>query len=1125
MKAENLPCNVVNNVNCCYIYIKSNGLDSVQYISKINEFYSFLDFVCDILCVQKIKSSCEYYMCCTGAQQHLNDETNIKETQYLNQYDSSKLLCTYALIANEAAQLFGFQCSCGITKGSVIIGAVSISTNIINFDTYGDSINTAARIARNNTNGVYLSICDYQSKEIYYPDIVQDNEYNDEQLTNLIKKDINIDQSKEIFIKASPQYIFDQLHEKEYKGKGQIKIIQLLSIPTLKQYTCQALQHAYIQTSQQYFKEFNEQMGNNLFQTEQFDESLIEQPESFISVQASQDDECSDSNISFDNLDLNNLQILPENNNNDFNVTERIEQLQQSAPAIFTVKKEVQKISHWQYQQKLFNSRRDSISSVVQSNEYVTNASGENSVDQQKITFEFGSFARSNDFATHTYSSEKIRFNNDSNNSTMSNEEPVGSLLQPNLVKFFEVAQSSNTLRRTASQMLFESKPADATSKFHMQLLQEEDEIMQIQQNYQDELQKQEITFISSEDSDQINSTSEIQEMVLHNPKELKVNEQIEKLDQINTQISQVNPRPKIQNNFYSNYLQLGQIYQFMINFSKLYFEQVSENQEIFQSILKQVTIKTNFVLILYPLIQYLMGLFMIPQYNKLYIFSYQFNVKNLYCNIVMLKCITILLQHQLKKLKLQQLQCSYNAKQHKQHIKEIFKGKFNRILQVILVIIQILETLEYLVINESYTNYRNILLNKQHESIIISNIIFQQCNYLINSYQARLYSLISYQYQIKLIQLLVIFCLFLRKQLIIPLVFILNNVILSILQYTKFKTLIVDQTIKSEMLTQIQHGKQLLKNILPQISIDALLLTTLDQKSQDIVLLSGNKYQIQYLNTFECLLKQNQLSTFKQSLTQCYKNDYYSYRLSSLIQKYLILPNTRSLGQQRPLINFGNVGYLNLDVQQFTYFCSKHTTAENLHFLSKLFNKFDQRMKLAKNLIQVKISGDSYEIMSLPTIIKKYSANFDVNDVKIQQIQQYECIIQLIAVGLGFIQDCKAVLQTYLTWKDIVGLRVGISFGEVTGSILGNKICRFDTFGAVPIEAEQAQSNAPKNTIMLNEKVMKLLQNSNCIKEYIVDYLTSETMRSRKVNFNDEEINFHFVENNYGVYIDGLIK
>lgn len=48
------------------------------------------------------------------------------------------------------------NCSCGITKGDVIVGAISMSTSIINFDTYGDTINTAARIARNNVNGVFI---------------------------------------------------------------------------------------------------------------------------------------------------------------------------------------------------------------------------------------------------------------------------------------------------------------------------------------------------------------------------------------------------------------------------------------------------------------------------------------------------------------------------------------------------------------------------------------------------------------------------------------------------------------------------------------------------------------------------------------------------------------------------------------------------------------------------------------------------------------------------------------------------------------------------------------------------------------------------------------------------------
>lgn len=41
----------------------------------------------------------------------------------------------------------------------------------------------------------------------------------------------------------------------------------------------------------------------------------------------------------------------------------------------------------------------------------------------------------------------------------------------------------------------------------------------------------------------------------------------------------------------------------------------------------------------------------------------------------------------------------------------------------------------------------------------------------------------------------------------------------------------------------------------------------------------------------------------------------YYNLRFNQLLLKYSRLPNNRSFGPDRPVINFGKVAYLNLDV------------------------------------------------------------------------------------------------------------------------------------------------------------------------------------------------------------------
>lgn len=181
--------------------------------------------------------------------------------------------------------------------------------------------------------------------------------------------------------------------------------------------------------------------------------------------------------------------------------------------------------------------------------------------------------------------------------------------------------------------------------------------------------------------------------------------------------------------------------------------------------------------------------------------------------------------------------------------------------------------------------------------------------------------------------------------------------------------------------------------------------------------------------------------------------------------------------------------------------------------------------MKLCKNIIQVKICGDSYELMSLPLILKQYKSKVNLDKNKLIQLKNYDAVNQLIFLGLGFIEDCKSVLQKYFPEEsEKLGLRVGISFGEVLGSLLGNKITRFDTFGVVPILAEEAQSNASRNSIMIDKSAWNVLNNNiSVLKDYIIDFVTAETMKNNYANYNEEIVDFELIENEYGVGIKGI--
>ena len=71
-----------------------------------------------------------------------------------------------------------------------------------------------------------------------------------------------------------------------------------------------------------------------------------------------------------------------------------------------------------------------------------------------------------------------------------------------------------------------------------------------------------------------------------------------------------------------------------------------------------------------------------------------------------------------------------------------------------------------------------------------------------------------------------------------------------------------------------------------------------------------------------------------------------------------------------RPLVDFGNASYLNLDVANFTHFCSTTSVTDTMGFLQRLYKKFDRRIAMSRNCVKVKIAGDSYELVIQPALI-----------------------------------------------------------------------------------------------------------------------------------------------------------
>ncbi|CAL6093251.1 Nucleotidyl_cyclase [Hexamita inflata] len=1185
MKAERLPCDIVNNVNFCYLYILGENENGLAYISRLNQFYSLLDFFSEILGVQKVKCSHQYYMCCTGAQKHLNNESKVEEMNYDNAYDSSKLLFTFSLISVEVAKLFGFKCTCGITKGDVVMGAVSVSTSIINFDTYGDVINTAARIARNNPLGVYISVKDFRGIQHENDDQMTETD-DDNQFQQMMQNKMDTDKSKQLFLKAPPQYAFGQRVNKEYKGKGILAIQKLDPTRQLKQYTCQAFQQAYMTLIAECFTLMQDEDYSSLMTQldDSIESSLMETSESFVSNSFSEYSETTNSTDFVVRLQESNEYAdqmksdFTSTNTTTTNNSDKVEPIDgqllpklQSSDQEFDIKLRISAVSGVINSKDGFN---ESEQPLISKNYQIGKKSGKLAkpkykkggkltkkplIDQEVVSdcestdvstseeqhFDFEVLTRHLEMQSHiehvdnrqaAYSaSESIEF---SFNPQNEKNKQDNNLLNPQLHQFFEQAKISNSLRKQSStlpsQIMATQDNMKDDTKFHLQLIEEEEEIQHI---YHDNLNidMEGDIHMGENDSDQINSTSDIKLLDHHNTTSERRQSDADFQLQFKEKEKKL-PQPIEMKPLEKQIREMLGIHSFMKQFSKEYCNLMSTKLEVLDVWINSISLKYYMIELIVIIVNLICAkIVLCGDRSQSMIFSMRFETKKLYetcCYVYTAGCLFFSLYQihfvQLLNKELQQQKKKYNEKQ----LVKLLWGqfyKFNKVYDVCCGIIQSLKQLTLVTTLQSYKNL-NISLNNQSYLLvllIIDVFLYQLINLINGNFVTNMISVISFNYSQQLIQSTMLCCLYARQLPLLAVFQVIYNLILTIYKYSRLKPIMVDSKMKTEMQDQIQHGKRLLKNILPQITIDALLLTTLDKDSKDIVILSDRKHDMTMLHTIDELLAQQELPVFKQTLFESNTNkktDYYQLRLSQLIYKYLKMPNPRSFGAQRPAINFGNVAYLNLDVCSFTTFCSQHNAQQNMHFLSSLFNKFDERIKMAKNLIQVKISGDSYELLSQPTILKKYSAKLNFPDEKVEQLLEYESIIQLIAVGLGFIQDCKEVLQNYAKWKNILGIRVGISFGQVTGSLLGNKICRFDTFGNVPIEAEDAQTNAPRNTIMLNQKVVdKLDAGEAVINDYIVDYLTSETLRSRKANYGDEAIVFDYTVTDYGKVVQGI--
>ncbi|CAL5996168.1 Nucleotidyl_cyclase [Hexamita inflata] len=981
MESQQLPCQILQNVNICYISLKI-GNDNI-FISKLNQYYTILDTLCQATNVQKIKCGSDEYICCTGAQNYLENSNNL-EAEYKYQFDCSKIIITFALMAHKLAEIFDIECCCAITSGNVIMGAISTSS-VINFDSFGDTVNKAQIISKNNNNGVFVKIDDfYHQCSVCLDD-------GDNMDTEFIEYDIlNDDQMsdlRKIIINSQPFYEFERPTRQQYQGHGFINTVNVKS-----QYNLQLL------------------LLNILYKSHQ---TMF--PYSFI------------------------------------------EQLDQQTELVVEPLKDIEYISEQIMQPEIKQYQIMNNSTLKTENN-----------TQEQITF------NNKQYIGNIQSNQTIPLLYSSNLS-------CDNLLKPNIQKFLNNAKICNS---TSYTNLSQSRELQTP---HNNISNNSEEILY-------EIEDKSISF----NEDQVHI-----ETLKHS--------------------SQENSK-KIDNIISSTFYDFISIHKFMNSFSKTYCMLMCEKIDVFEIWVNGIDLKYSNYELIVVLMNTIFNKFMLTNnFLKIYLLSYQIHAKQtiqllnyVYCII----CPIFNLYQRLYYQKLKEQLKLQKQKYNKQTLQNLLWGKFhsaNKLYQVLSTSIDVLKMIIFIktILKYQYVSNQSIELNKLYIAMI-ANLYTNKCVLQAkNHFCSNMTPIITFNFWGKFLQILIKAIIFSISVPILFICYFVTYFMNTLLQYSKFKHIMIDSQLKSDLHYQIQHGKTLLGNMLPQIAIEALLLTTIEKDSKDLIILTNDQISKQQ----QTLLNIQQLIQYGHTpqLNSETISDLNQYRLCQMVKQHLIFHNS----QNRPLINFGEVAYLNMNLSKFSQFSSQHSAHETLLFLQSIIQRFENRLKLTKNIIQVSISGDTFEFMCLPTILKQYQPNLKFDNSNLL-LRQSESIMQLIALGLGFITDVQQLNN--LNQQDQVGVQIGISYGMVYGSLLGTTMCKFDTFGEIPKRAEYAQTKAKVNNIMIDQYVIEKLKVSQCaVHNYIAEYIAKQ-QEMTLVKFKDEYVEFQIEQSEYGQIITKII-
>eukprot|EP00702_Spironucleus_salmonicida_P004754 EST46045.1 Cyclase homology and transmembrane domain-containing protein [Spironucleus salmonicida] len=1186
LQSKELPCDIVPQVIYIYIHLKTQDEllvnpesdEAIEYLSRINSFYCILDFLTDICGVQKIKSSYSYYMACTGAQYFLESMNGqIPETSYSSQYQQQKLMTFFALSAQEVAKAYQLECACGITKGNIVVGVLGLGSANVNLDTYGDTINTAARIARNADRGVHIAIDSFINCPPQHKDFTNRNDQDDNLLKQYLGRGDIYNQAKQYLLLSQPYYLFGKSTVKQYKGKGNIRTIEIFKEKQFIEMIYIAFKKAYIPFT------------HDVMVTHQ-QTSPDEQDLDLITNYFSGSVDENDFNDDYDLINIVQQQSFTQSNNSLLDLlqfsfqSKELEQMLnkdspvESALSVILTKKSTFKlpssisVQYANFSDCFFNSNFPMIADrQLQLDEDPQGMTKVQNLQEscQSSSEDLEIIKKNSNILAGKYSSNQLSINQDTPTSA----------LKPQFNNFLEMARLTNLKR---DQICIQEK-------FNEEVLEDQSQsfsgvvTMHLNDSLQSEFEDsffQPAVNLSTKFGEQLQLEGEI------NTSTIKIQPSAESISQEYQFPVDQQPIFNMQNNSKDNVEVnkdqevFGDEYPVDQVFERLFFSYDRQyNSVMIQRFLKFIALisslsseiqkqysknksylliniqSTNqwmfFITTLFLAFSTFTEILIIMNSHivntKIQIMFIEVSLQNAlyypqyFQMIILITNISIITQLMLTIRKQKKKNVFQNIKSYDQ-VKSVGQIYFYNLLGFFALFC----VKSYIILNQNI----NVYLSNNLQISLLTLQILQILVFIISqfSFITMPQFFISRTFSVTTMFIFIFLVVFLQKETFLASFMFVVYLIIVVALFPLIKLYFGNILINIKAIQQINNGRQLLRSVLPHITIDSLLATSSPELLKRLLHSFPflHKYQDTLLLLKNMGIKENNKKLLKyqsQSILSEEKNQDISVKLYRKFNDYLSLPNTKNLTQTRPVINFDNVAYLNLDIANFTQFSTSITVEQMMSFLDNLFHKFDTRISKAKNLIQIKISGDSYELMSLPCTLKIYTQDYKEKATFEKQLpahlqklfktpselrKSYDAIVILLAVGLGFIHDCKETMRKmHPQFENLVSLRVGIAYGNVIGSLLGHKLCRFDAFGKVPKEADTVQSNARLNSVAVSQLVFDIISYGKAeFQGHLYDVISQmEVNIGKAIEFTSEYVDFDYFISNQQICVQQILS